>query len=71
MNVGDSPRQLSRVCGCPLIEGRVDAAWARWVRPWALALSILTLTCAPQRTVLMGCLGQFYRPELMSSEAHL
>jgi cytochrome c-type biogenesis protein CcmF len=20
-----------------LIEGRVDAAWARWVRPWALA----------------------------------
>ncbi|MGF1553652.1 MAG: heme lyase CcmF/NrfE family subunit [Paracoccaceae bacterium] len=26
-----------------LIEGRVDAAWARWVRPWAL-LSWLTLT---------------------------
>jgi cytochrome c biogenesis factor len=20
-----------------LIEGRVDAAWARWVRPWTLA----------------------------------
>ena len=27
-----------------LIEGRVDAAWARWVRPWALAAwSILTV----------------------------
>ncbi|WP_411288251.1 heme lyase CcmF/NrfE family subunit [Phenylobacterium sp.] len=27
-----------------LIEGRVDAAWARWVRPWALAAwSMLTL----------------------------
>jgi cytochrome c-type biogenesis protein CcmF len=27
-----------------LIEGRVDAAWARWVRPWALAAwSFLTL----------------------------
>ncbi|MGA0600070.1 heme lyase CcmF/NrfE family subunit [Caulobacter sp. KR2-114] len=27
-----------------LIEGRVDAAWARWVRPWALgAWSLLTI----------------------------
>jgi cytochrome c-type biogenesis protein CcmF len=27
-----------------LIEGRVDAAWARWVRPWALAAwSLLTV----------------------------
>ncbi len=27
-----------------LIEGRVDAAWARWVRPWALASwSLLTI----------------------------
>ena len=27
-----------------LIEGRVDAAWARWVRPWALAAwSFLTV----------------------------
>ena len=27
-----------------LIEGRVDAAWARWVRPWALAAwSLLTI----------------------------
>ncbi len=27
-----------------LIEGRVDAAWARWVRPWALAAwSMLTV----------------------------
>ncbi len=30
-----------------LIEGRVDAAWARWVRPWALfAWSALTLGIA-------------------------
>ncbi len=27
-----------------LIEGRVDAAWARWVRPWTLAAWVL-LTC--------------------------
>ena len=27
-----------------LIEGRVDAAWARWIRPWALAAwSLLTV----------------------------
>ena len=27
-----------------LVEGRVDAAWARWVRPWALAAwSLLTI----------------------------
>ena len=27
-----------------LIEGRIDAAWARWVRPWALAAwSLLTV----------------------------
>ena len=24
-----------------LIEGRVDAAWARWVRPWVLAAWML------------------------------
>jgi cytochrome c-type biogenesis protein CcmF len=30
-----------------LIEGRVDAAWGRWVRPWALAAwSFLTLGIA-------------------------
>ena len=30
-----------------LIEGRVDAAWARWVRPWALlAWTFLTLGIA-------------------------
>ena len=30
-----------------LIEGRVDAAWARWVRPWALAAwSLLTVGIA-------------------------
>ena len=30
-----------------LIEGRVDAAWGRWVRPWALAAwSVLTLGIA-------------------------
>ena len=30
-----------------LIEGRVDAAWARWVRPWALAAwSFLTIGIA-------------------------
>jgi cytochrome c-type biogenesis protein CcmF len=30
-----------------LIEGRVDAAWGRWVRPWALAAwSLLTLGIA-------------------------
>lgn len=26
-----------------LIEGRVDAAWARWVRPWTLALAVPVL----------------------------
>ncbi len=31
----------------PLIEGRVDAAWARWVRPWTLAAwSFLTVGIA-------------------------
>ena len=30
-----------------LLEGRVDAAWGRWVRPWALAAwSFLTLGIA-------------------------
>jgi cytochrome c-type biogenesis protein CcmF len=30
-----------------LIEGRVDHAWARWVRPWALtAWAFLTLGIA-------------------------
>ncbi len=33
--------------GAALIEGRVDAAWGRWVRPWALAAwSFLTLGIA-------------------------
>ena len=26
-----------------LIEGRIDAAWARWVRPWTLAAWMLSL----------------------------
>lgn len=26
-----------------LLEGRVDAAWARWVRPWTLAAWVLSL----------------------------
>ena len=26
-----------------LIEGRVDAAWGRWVRPWTLAWVFLTI----------------------------
>lgn len=26
-----------------LVEGRVDAAWARWVRPWTLALAVPVL----------------------------
>ena len=33
--VGPLDRLLLRVAA--LIEGRVDAAWARWVRPWTLA----------------------------------
>jgi cytochrome c-type biogenesis protein CcmF len=25
-----------------LIEGRIDAAWARWVRPWTLAAWVIS-----------------------------
>jgi cytochrome c-type biogenesis protein CcmF len=33
--------------GAALLEGRIDAAWARWVRPWTLAAwSFLTLGIA-------------------------
>jgi cytochrome c-type biogenesis protein CcmF len=38
-----------------LIEGRVDAAWARWVRPWALtAWSFLTLG------IMLGSFWAYY-----------
>lgn len=38
-----------------LIEGRVDAAWARWVRPWTLAAwSLLTLG------IMMGSFWAYY-----------
>ncbi len=38
-----------------LIEGRVDAAWGRWVRPWAL-VSWLFLTCG----ICFGSLWSYY-----------
>ena len=38
-----------------LIEGRVDAAWARWVRPWTLAAwSLLTLG------IMLGAFWAYY-----------
>jgi cytochrome c-type biogenesis protein CcmF len=38
-----------------LIEGRVDAAWARWVRPWALtAWSLLTVG------IMLGSFWAYY-----------
>ncbi|MDB5425179.1 MAG: cycK, partial [Phenylobacterium sp.] len=38
-----------------LIEGRVDAAWARWVRPWALAAwSLLTVG------IMLGSFWAYY-----------
>ncbi|MFN3585119.1 heme lyase CcmF/NrfE family subunit [Phenylobacterium sp.] len=38
-----------------LVEGRVDAAWARWVRPWALAAwSALTLG------IMLGAFWAYY-----------
>ena len=38
-----------------LIEGRVDAAWARWVRPWALAAwSLLTIG------IMLGSFWSYY-----------
>src|SRR3954447_2219349 len=38
-----------------LIEGRVDAAWARWVRPWALAAwSLLTVG------IMLGAFWAYY-----------
>src|SRR5204863_5391697 len=38
-----------------LIEGRVDAAWARWVRPWALgAWSLLTVG------ITLGAIWAYY-----------
>ncbi|OYU71717.1 MAG: heme lyase NrfEFG subunit NrfE [Alphaproteobacteria bacterium PA2] len=38
-----------------LIEGRVDAAWARWVRPWTLAAwSMLTMG------IMMGAFWAYY-----------
>lgn len=38
-----------------LIEGRVDAAWARWVRPWVLAAWIC-LTCG----IALGSFWAYY-----------
>ncbi|HYM02832.1 MAG TPA: heme lyase CcmF/NrfE family subunit, partial [Stellaceae bacterium] len=38
-----------------LIEGRVDAAWARWVRPWALAA-----WCALTIGIAMGSWWAYY-----------
>ncbi len=38
-----------------LIEGRVDAAWARWVRPWVLAAWIC-LTCG----ITLGSVWAYY-----------
>jgi cytochrome c-type biogenesis protein CcmF len=38
-----------------LIEGRVDAIWARWVRPWAL-----TAWCGLTIGVAMGCWWAYY-----------
>ena len=38
-----------------LIEGRVDAAWARWVRPWVLAAWIC-LTCG----IALGSIWAYY-----------
>jgi cytochrome c-type biogenesis protein CcmF len=38
-----------------LIEGRVDAAWARWVRPWVLAAWIF-LTCG----ISLGSFWAYY-----------
>ena len=38
-----------------LIEGRVDAAWARWVRPWALAS-----WCALTIGIAMGSWWAYY-----------
>ena len=38
-----------------LLEGRVDAAWARWVRPWVLAAWI-PLTCG----ITLGSLWAYY-----------
>src|SRR5260370_24054712 len=40
-----------------LIEGRVDPAWARWVRPWALAA-----WGSPPRGVRLGSWGGYYTP---------
>ena len=38
-----------------LVEGRVDAAWARWVRPWALAAwSLLTVG------IMLGSFWAYY-----------
>jgi len=38
-----------------LIEGRVDAAWARWVRPWVLAAWVC-LTCG----IALGSIWAYY-----------
>ncbi len=38
-----------------LIEGRVDAAWARWMRPWVLA-SWICLTCG----IALGSFWAYY-----------
>jgi cytochrome c-type biogenesis protein CcmF len=38
-----------------LIEGKVDAAWARWVRPWTL-LSWIALTCG----IVLGSRWAYY-----------
>src|SRR6185437_9955014 len=38
-----------------LLEGRVDAAWARWVRPWTLVA-----WCALTLGIAMGCWWSYY-----------
>jgi len=41
--------------GAALIDGRIDPAWARWVRPWALA-AWMALTCG----IAMGSYWAYY-----------
>ncbi len=38
-----------------LIEGRIDAAWARWVRPWTLA-AWMFLTARHRDGLVLGLL---------------
>jgi len=38
-----------------LLEGRIDAAWARWVRPWVLG-AWMCLTLGIRRRLVLGLL---------------